>query len=220
MFKLNKRVILKCYCYLTILFLALYKQIICNYFASSNNLIKLFICLNLILVDYCLLNENLVSNEPEIIKYFIVACTSEYLSVWELVELLDISQELAIYYIKYLYFGLILIQLGLYQRFPKVIQGFIKFNYILYFSYIFIVSFLDDYNFFYILCILIIIIGSYFSLLTLDHMTVLCTHYIYFITVLEAIKILIGLIHIENINTLRVIINAVVILNYIFIYLR
>jgi hypothetical protein len=154
----------------------------------------------LILVGYYLLNENIILNKPESLKYFIVACSSEYILVWELVKLLEKSQELAIYHTIYVYFGLILLQLGLYQRLPIVIQWLIKISFGFCFGYLFTNIFLLNYNFIRNLVSLVISIAvNYFDILTLNYMTLTCTHFIYFITVFEGINILTSLIPIENI---------------------
>jgi hypothetical protein len=192
-----------------------------NFIESLNNFIKLSLGLNLILVGCYLLKENIILNESESLKYFFIACTCEYLLVSELAKLVGKPQELTLYYTKYIYFGLLLLQLGLYQRFSKVIQRFIKFSFGFCFDYALTFIFLYNYNFIHVLVSLALsTIWNYVADILLVIMVICCTHLIYFVTIYEGIYILIITIHIKNSHTIAVIKGFCNISNVIIILYR
>ncbi|KXN70978.1 hypothetical protein CONCODRAFT_6428 [Conidiobolus coronatus NRRL 28638] len=120
MIKIEKSNILRWYTLFTISCLVSYNLITHRPPKFSNIFIAIFISLNLIFSSYYLLfKENVILNGSESLKTFFVACTSEYPLIWALVKLLGKSQEFAIYYTNYIYFGLILVHLGLYNTFLK-----------------------------------------------------------------------------------------------------
>jgi hypothetical protein len=152
-------------------------------------LIRLAIGLNLSFASYYLLyKDNFILNGSENFKSLFLVCISEYLLVWALVKLLGKSQELTIYYTNYAYFGLTLVHLGLYHRFPKFFDIFLKFNFGFSYSYFLTIYYLQNYNFIIILTSsLVSVIWNYYDLLSLDRMTVYSTSFISSVALFEAL---------------------------------
>ncbi|KXN65067.1 hypothetical protein CONCODRAFT_13475 [Conidiobolus coronatus NRRL 28638] len=210
MFKLDKSTVLKYYSLTTILGLYSYKLITCNYIKSLNIFIQPALSLNSIFASYYLLyKDNVVLNGSDSLKSFSVACSSEYLLIWELVKLLGKSQDLTIYYTNYTYFGLILLQMGLSQRFPEFFDKFLKLNFGFTCAYIMGSNFANSNCIHILISFVVSISWNYLYDITLDYMTIYCTNFIYSITLFKAIYILFNLIFPDYFYKLNIIIALV-----------